>query len=178
MANKRSVKSIIIEKRILDFITTKLSGKDFTILEIVEELVEFNNFKYLNRTVWKIIKNLMNFNYIKKTYSKRNMADCYEVINITKLIERFKMLNNETMLSSKKITYKHKQQIVLTSSELGKNIIDYINSLESNLAKAHGEIIMLKRKINELSINVLSSQSGIGKTMAGEKLFVFDSSKK
>lgn len=177
MANKRSAKNINIEKRILDFITTSSSMKDFTVLEIVENLTEFEDYKYLNRTVWKLIKDLVELGYIKRTEIKRNQADCYEIINIGNLIERFKNLNNELTLSSKKIIYKPKHQVVLTSSELGKNIVEYINILESDLAKAQGEIIMLKRKIGELSINVLSSQQSVGRVMAGEKLFIFDNKK-
>lgn len=181
MANRRTAKSINIEKSMLDFIITSKSMTDFTVLEIVKNLKEFKEFKYLKRTVWVIIKNLVELELIKRLEKKRDQADCYIINNMVKLIGRLKRLNHEPMLSSTKIAYKaNPKQVILSSTEVGKNIIDYINSLESELAKSKAEVIILKQQINELSMDVLSSQlhikdlSGVGKVQAGEKMFIFN----
>lgn len=186
MANKRTIKSITIEKSILDYISSSTSIKDFTTIELINKLKEFKHYKYLKRTIWVILKNLEKENLIIMTGKKRNSADCYKINNIGKVIEKLKALKNEPILPTKAV-YKpdHKHKVILSAFEVGKNIIEYVNDIESKHDAAINKIQLLEREIRSLEDQLIGCKKIIKQTSkdevvvignrspAGEKLFIF-----
>lgn len=180
MANKKTTKRIIIEKRILSFISSNFEIKPFTILDLTKELKEFHSYKYLRRTIWTIVKSLTDNNIVKKTGDRSNGAERYIIISKTNILIKLKNLENEPLLKKTNIKFsQHEQIISLTSADVGKNIIDYVNKVEENYYDAIKQIETLKNKVRSLERELLDFKISsnpsipIQRSPAGEKIFIF-----
>lgn len=175
MANKRSAKSIAIEKSILNYIVLN-SINEFTSIDLLKGVKDFSKYRYVKRTIWSILKILVNKRIIIKTGKKRDQADCYRILGISRVKDRINQLEDKPILSKKNISYES-NRVVLSSSQIGKHIIDYINSIELQLTEANNKVAKLELKLKELEGNLIaaSQENKIqGRVQAGNKMFIFD----
>jgi hypothetical protein len=185
MANKKTIKRILIEKRTLSFLSTKLGIPYITVLDLVKELKEFSDYKYLKRTIWTVFKSLMVQGILEKNGDKEFGADCYRVVDHNSLLIRLKDLENKPILVKKQTIQlvETNNKIALTSSDVGKNIISYVNEVEEKYYDSLKRIESLEKKIKLLEREVLDYKASlkpskaIKKMPAGSKMFIFDNIK-
>lgn len=171
MANRRSARSIAIETKLLEYININYPDAEFTIVDLIDGIPEFSQYKYIKRTTWHILKMLTGIDIIGKTGNKKDNSECYKILEPHLSRNRLRHLKNEPILLKSMST--PKEQRPLPPSEVGKNIIEYVNSLESKLDAANKRIRELEFKLGDHDAVLISEPSRSDRVEAGGKMFVF-----